>query len=208
MYDVNGVYALSMSDFLNSTLIENCSLPASINFDSSTTTADWNALICRSWYIENLVNKGSASFASIDANMQSIATSITNEMRKQGTGWGNQASPEEIFARGSAFRTTVCTQFDWKWLSFPLALLALATLLLCVVCSRMLFDRQNITAWKSSLLPLLSTRNRIGDTVVAEDMSKIEKDTDKIVVSLSHSERGWEFVPEDDKDTETVGVSE
>jgi hypothetical protein len=78
--------------------------------------------------------------------MQSIATSIASEMRKQGTHWGNRGIPQEIFAKGSVFQTTVCTQFDWKWLSFPLALLTLTTLLLSVVCSKMLFDRQKIPA--------------------------------------------------------------
>jgi len=128
--------------------------------------------------------------------MQSIATSITNEMRKQGTDWDNRFPPKQILVTGTVFRTTVCTQFDWKWLSFPLALIALTTLLLRVVCGKMLFDRQKIPAWKSSVLPLLFTGNRIGTTVIVGDMKEIKADTDKIVVSLLHSAKGWEFISE------------
>jgi hypothetical protein len=58
------------------------------------------------------------------------------------------------------------------------------------------------------LLPLLFTGNRIGDTVVTEDMNKINNGTDKIVVSLSHGEKEWEFVREDHKDTEIASVPE
>jgi hypothetical protein len=43
--------------------------------------------------------------------------------------------------------------------------------------------------------------NRIGTTVVAGDMKGIKADTDKIVVSLQHIGRGWEFFGEEDQDT-------
>jgi hypothetical protein len=65
----------------------------------------------------------------------------------------------------------------------------------------MLFDRQKVHTWKSSVLPLLFMGNRIGTTVVAGDMKGIKADTDKIVVSLQHIGRGWEFFGEEDQDT-------
>jgi hypothetical protein len=45
--------------------------------------------------------------------MQSIVTSITSEMRKQGTGWDNRHPPKQILVTGKVFRTTVCAEFDW-----------------------------------------------------------------------------------------------
>jgi hypothetical protein len=61
----------------------------------------------------------------------------------------------------------------------------------------MLFDGQNIPAWKSSLLLLFYTGNQIRVTVNIGDMEKIKADTNLIVVSLLHSRSGWEFVSEE-----------
>jgi hypothetical protein len=68
IYGVHGFYALCICDFRNSVLVGNRSVPLSTNFGSSTTAANWDALVCRLWYIKNLV-KGNASFESIDYNM-------------------------------------------------------------------------------------------------------------------------------------------
>jgi hypothetical protein len=66
--------------------------------------------------------------------------------------------------------------------------------------------QQNMPAWKYFVLPLLFTGNRIGTTVAARDMREIKTDTDKIVVSLSHSGRRWEFVSEEDQDIKAKAV--
>jgi hypothetical protein len=58
----------------------------------------------------------------------------------------------------------------------------------------MYFDTQMIPARKSSLLPLLLTGNQVGATTGAEDMKAVEANTENLVVSLAHLERGWEFV--------------
>jgi hypothetical protein len=70
----------------------------------------------------------------------------------------------------------------------------------------MRFDRHKTPAWKSSVLPLLFTGTRIGIIVAAREMREIKTDTDRIVVSLSHSGRGWEFVSEEDQDTKAKAV--
>ncbi|KAJ4383389.1 hypothetical protein N0V86_001436 [Didymella sp. IMI 355093] len=196
IYGVYGVWALSLVDFMSDVLPGNCIAPSRINFDGDETD-DYQSLDCEPWTLKGLANKGNASFQSIDANMQSVAMAVTSEMRKQGTDWDYAFDPREILAKGTVFRTTVCTQFDWKWLAFPLALILLTTLLLCIMCAKMRFDRQRVPAWKSSLLPLLFVGNQVGPTVDAGPLKQIEKDTNQIVVSLSHNERGWEFVGEE-----------
>jgi hypothetical protein len=92
VYGVDGIYAMSVGDFLIETLIGSCGAPspASASFEDTIwldSTTEWYTVPCQPWYIKNLINKGNASFESIDANMQAIATSITSEMRKQGTDW-------------------------------------------------------------------------------------------------------------------------
>jgi hypothetical protein len=147
-----------------------------------------------------LVNKGFGSFESIDRNMQSVATAVTSEMRKQGSDYSPQISPSPIFVRGTVLRTTTCTKFDWIWLSFPLALIVLTVLLLCIMCGKTLFDKRRVPAWKSSILPLLLAGHQLRTVAAAEDMDKIKSNTDPLVVSLTHNGRGWEFAIEDSDD--------
>ncbi|KAI4644106.1 uncharacterized protein J4E78_009690 [Alternaria triticimaculans] len=105
---------------------------------------------------------GNATFQSIDRNMESIAVTITNAMRTQGSGL-NMSLPYEpipIFAKGIVMQTT------------------------------------EIPAWKSSVLPLLLTGNQVGAVASAIDIDKTKANTNNLVVSLAHLERGWEFVVE------------
>lgn len=97
-------------------------------------------------------------------------------------------------------QTTVCTEFDWKWLGFPLALAFLKSLVLRISCGKMLFDTQKMPAWKSSVLPLLLAVTQIGATTGAEDMDKIKINTKNVVVSLAHFEKEWEIVVENCED--------
>lgn len=197
LYGARGPYIFSLGDFMLETLIGNCNSPSrGIKLNSP---GEYNVVRCEPWYLKALLNSGNATFESIDFNMQSVAMSISSEMRKQGVG-GITWRSKKIVAEGTVFRTTICTQFDWIWLAFPLALILLTTLLLFIMCGKTLSDRQGIPAWKSSLLPLLFTGNQIGITVNAGDMDGIVADTDKIVVSLSHNGRGWEFVSQSPDD--------
>jgi hypothetical protein len=198
-YGVSGYYALSMVSFMTETLFGNCTTPSRINFDGDSD--DYNSVICEPWYLKSLVNKGNASFKSIDLNMESMATAVTSEMRKQGKDYSSpRGTQKQIYTKGTVIQTTVCTQFDWKWLSFPLALATLTSLVLCISCGKMFFDTQNIPAWKSSVLPLLLTGNQIAATTGAEDMDKIKANTRNVFVSLAQFEKGWEFVVENCED--------
>jgi hypothetical protein len=198
-YGLSGFYALSLVTFMEEALFGNCTTPSRINFNGDAD--DYNSLLCSSWYLKGLANRGNASFQSIDLNMQSIATAITSEMRKQGTDYFKREHPEQIYATGTATHIAVCTEFDWKWLSFPLTLVTLTSLVLCISCGKMFFDGQKIPAWKSSVLPLLLTGSQIGATTGAGDMDNIKANTNNVVVSLAHFEKGWEFVVENCEDT-------
>lgn len=200
IYGIYGVWALSLIDFMSEVFPGYCLAPGILNFSGAED--DYASLDCSPWNIKGLVNKGNASFQSTEANMQSIAMAVTSEMRKQGTDWDNAFSPKQVPVKGTAFRTTVCTRFDWEWLAFQLALIILSTVLLCIMCAKMLFDRQQIPAWKSSLLPLLFMGNQVGSTVDAIALKQIERDTDKLAVSLSHNGKGWEFVRDRDLEDE------
>jgi hypothetical protein len=93
------------------TLFGNCILSGGSN-DFPGCEKDYDSLVCELPYIKGLVNKGNASFQSIDYNMQSIATAITSEMRKQGTDYSKRNDPEPIYTKGTVMQTTVCTEFD------------------------------------------------------------------------------------------------
>jgi hypothetical protein len=194
-YQVDGAYASSFIDFMSTTLFGEGIAPARVNFNGDID--DYNTLMCTPWYLKGLVNRGNASFQTIDHNMESVAVAITSEMRKQGTGWNMSLTDTiPIYAKGTVMQTTVCMKFKWMWLSFPLALIALTTLLLGVSCGKMYSDTRKIPAWKSSVLPLLLTGNQIGAMSGAGNMEEIEANTDNIDVRLARLERGWEFVVE------------
>ncbi|KAI4685087.1 hypothetical protein J4E81_008899 [Alternaria sp. BMP 2799] len=195
-YMIDGAYARSFTDFMTETLFGNCTAPPRINFNGDSD--DWNTLSCDPWYLKGLANMGNATFQSIDRNVESIAVTITNAMRTQGTGL-NMSLPNEtipIYAKGTVIQTTVCIKFNWVWLIFPISLTVLSVVLICTSCGKMYFDTQEIPAWKSSVLPLLLTGNQVGVVASAEDMDKIKANTNNLVVSLAHLERGWEFVVE------------
>jgi hypothetical protein len=197
-YGVEGSYASSLIDYMGETLLGNCTTLDGIDFPGREK--DYDNLVCEPWYIRGLVNKGNASFQSIDHNMQSIATAITSEMRKQGTDYSKRNDPEPIYTKGTVMQTTVCTEFDWKWLGFPLTLALLTSFMLCISCGKMFFDAQKMPGWKSSVLPLLLTGTQIGAIAGAGDMDNIKANTKNVVVSLAYFEKGWEFVVEDCED--------
>jgi hypothetical protein len=195
-YGITGFHAMNLGDFMVDAMMGNCSTPsATTSFNGEPN--DYKALICSSWQIKALVNKGLGSFESMDRSMESVANAVTIEMLKQGSDYNFRTNPPPVFATGMAVRTATCTEFDWVWLSFPLALIGLTFLLLCIMCGKTLFDNRRVPAWKSSILPLLLAGRRLGAVAAAEDMDKMKPNTDPLVVSLMHAGIGWEFAIED-----------
>lgn len=104
------------------------------------------------WHLEALYNEGAATFNSISEAFANLTISITNQMRNSGlNSWGNVSS----VALGVASKSTVCTNFDWVWMSLPIALIASTTLLLASVLLKSWKDRGIRPIWKSSMYPLL-----------------------------------------------------
>jgi hypothetical protein len=192
IYGLSFSHVTRLAEFMSDIISGQCNATGKLFSGPVLDTGGWNHPRCDNWAIQSLFNQGNASFDSINANMQAIAMAITADMRKKpGSMNGTQA-----FVEGTVWRTTVCTQFDWIWLSFPLALISLTTILLLIMCGKDSLDKQRIPAWKSSLLPLLFTGNELRINVAAGDMNTIIADTSKAVVSLLNSGRGWEFVVE------------
>ncbi|XP_014561054.1 hypothetical protein COCVIDRAFT_12162 [Bipolaris victoriae FI3] len=199
IYGTDGIYAMSLGTFMKSLMNGNCTTIPEL--DAEFYKNDYKTLKCDPWQLETLVNNGLASFDAIDRNMQSVATAVTSEMRRKGSYYHPQSySAPPTFATGTVLRTTSCTKFDWVWLSFPLALIILTILLLCITCGKMLFDKSRVPVWKSSILPLLLAGHRLRDVAAAKDMDDMKANTEPLVVSLVQDERGWGFAIEDFKD--------
>ncbi|KAF3035961.1 hypothetical protein E8E12_006950 [Didymella heteroderae] len=189
-YEFSGAYIRGVQNYLSKTLTGSCEMPGTQSFTIGADPRTWRAVDCGedTWWLRSLYNNGNATFKTIDANMEAIAVAMSNELRRTGSAWDGTAS----FVQGNVSRATVCTHFDWKWLSFPLALLVLTTLMLVIVSVKTLFDKQQTPIWKSSALPLLFTGNGIG-MMGAQD--KVDREADGTVVSLKKREDGgWEFV--------------
>jgi hypothetical protein len=185
-YYITGDYFRPFSNFLASSLNGGCTRQA------VGERFEWTSAICDDWPMKSFTNKGNATFATIDANMEAIAVAITNELRRQGSGWdGNPA-----YVQGTVMRETVCMQCDWKWLAFPWALLLLATLSLLIAAIETSADKNEIPIWKSSSLPLLFTGDGIGTMGAPRSIDGVEKKADVAVVRLNRGSDGWEFTCE------------
>lgn len=188
-YQFPGAYIRAIQEFLSGVLTGGCSMPPTSYFTYGSDPRAWTTVTCdNAWWLKSLYNNGNATFNTIDANMEAVVVAMTNELRRTGSAWNGTP----LHVQGDVSRATVCTRFDWKWLSFPLALLVLTTIMLVIVGVKTLFDKQQTPIWKSSALPMLFTGNGIG-TKGAQD--RVEREADGIVVSLERrADGGWEFV--------------
>lgn len=191
-YEFPGTYIRGIAEYLSKTLTGGCQMPSTQAFTVSSEPRTWRTVDCQdAWWLRSLYHDGNATFATINANMEAVTVAMTNELRRTGSAW--DGTP--LYVQGDVSRATVCTRFDWKWLSFPLALLVLTTLMLVIVAVKTLLDKQQTPIWKSSALPLLFTGNGIGMTGAQE---RVEREADGTVVSLKQrADGGWEFVSQD-----------
>lgn len=192
-FEIPGTYIRGIQEFLSKSLSGGCTMPSTQSFTISSEPRTWRTVDCGdAWWLRSLYNNGNATFKTIDANMEAVAVAMTNELRRTGSAW--DGTP--LYVQGNVSRATVCTRFDWKWLSFPLALLVLTTLMLVIVGVKTLFDKQQTPIWKSSALPLLFTGTGIG---MRGAQDRVEREADGTVVSLKKREDGgWEFVSQGD----------
>ena len=191
-YNIDGIFLRALSVFLSESLTGGCIMPLTSYYQRGSGPRDWTTVECDGWWLKSLHNRGNATFETINANMEAVAVAVTNEMRRQGTGWdGNPA-----YAKGFVSRATVCTQFDWVWLGFPVALLLLTMLMLGIVGVKTLLDRHQTPIWKSSALPLLFTGNGVGVLGALDSIRGVEKEAGGAVVTLAREGEAWEFVGE------------
>jgi hypothetical protein len=83
--------------------------------------------------------------------MDDVAVAITDAAR-------TQPYPTLRYVPGTVWETTVCNEFNWLWLCFPAALIALAALALASITSATVPHDGEPPVWKSSILPLLDGR--------------------------------------------------
>jgi hypothetical protein len=167
-------------------------MPTTNGFNSNSEAPERANVVCRDWWLKSLFNNGNATFGTIDANMEAIAVAITNVMRRQGIDWDGKPA----FVKGIVTRAAVCTQFDWPWLAFPVALLLLAAAMVITVGIKTLLDKQEVPVWKATSLPLLFTGNGTGTLGAPKDINGIERGASQTVVRLAREDEGWEFVSE------------
>lgn len=104
------------------------------------------------WWLDSLFNRGFATFESVDSLLQNVSLAASNQMRAHGTN-ADWTAPE--FASGTMWNSTVCTQVEWAWMGFPLALELMTLALLVTVIVMSLRDHGKRPIWKSSTLPLV-----------------------------------------------------
>ena len=141
---------------------------------------------------------GNNTLSSINSTMASIANSLTLVMRStapQGDTYYNAP------AIGIAYRTEVCVQVLWEWLSLPVFLAIMAVLFfiftLVAARGRRRGSSEKRNDWKTSIVALLfhgldgRARERLG---VLNYSSEMEKSAERLVVQLQCGSEGWQFV--------------
>jgi len=170
LYKLHGLYARSLTYFMRETVF--------IGKCGGTTTAP-DFLHCYSaFWLDPFWAGGSANSSSVSSIMDNFATLVTNNMRETGTSLYSYSNGTEMRSNvlGAVNSVTVCTQFDWKWLILPAALLLLSTLLLLfmIVANYRGGDQP---VWKASSLPLVFYGGLSGSVSGTEtqDMDQLEE---------------------------------
>lgn len=112
----------------------------------------WITCPNEAWWLDSLFNRGFATFESVDSLLQNVSLAVSNQMRVHGTN-ADWTAPE--FASGTMWNSTVCTQVEWAWMGFPVALELMTLVLLVTVIAMSLRDHGKRPIWKSSTLPLV-----------------------------------------------------
>jgi hypothetical protein len=143
------------------------------------------------WWLSSLYNKGNATFDTVAATMSDVATALTDSMRLASL--ANDGLNSDNTVNGTVWQVTVCTEFDWRWLMFPMALIALSIASLVLMIVSTAFANDYIPVWKSSILPFLYLGNSKMQTMSLEEMEKAAKQ-DKVALRRNDT-GGWQFIP-------------
>ena len=102
------------------------------------------------WWLGGLYNDGEATFDTIAARWDDVAVALTDSWRIATL--NDYGLAVKITVNGTVWETTICTQFNWPWLSFPAALVVLSVISLVLT---IIPGTNQPPAWKSSILPFL-----------------------------------------------------
>ncbi|MCJ1439219.1 hypothetical protein MMC27_008610 [Xylographa pallens] len=199
MYAFFGTDAIET--FMNS-LLQSDNFVAGYLDEYSKTSDTWCML-------DFLYQGGNATLSSINSTMASIANSLTLTMRSIVLGpqdynasYNKKASYLEYApAIGIAYRTEVCVQVQWEWLSLPVILATMTVLFFIFTLLAPRGQRRggHVTRndWKSSMVALLfhglegRARERLGALNYSSEM---EESAERMVVQLQCGNEGWRFV--------------
>jgi hypothetical protein len=129
-----------------------------------------NSFSANKWWLSGLYNNGNATFATISATMDDVATALTDSMRLASV--ADDGLNENNTVNGTVWKADVCTEFSWRWLLFPLALIAFSVVSLVLMILSTAFSEDQIPVWKSSILPFLYLGNRKMHTMSLEEMER------------------------------------
>lgn len=139
------------------------------------------------FWLEPLLNNGSATFANINETVYNGSTTLTNHMRSFGA--GVYVGDEVPVAQGDVQVVTTCIKFEWKWLIFPIVL---AAVVLGLLGWSIVVDQMDSTkpVWKNSLLPLLlyGMRSEAERELQMEELDTLEEVAKKTIVILKYSD--------------------
>ncbi|KAL2208211.1 hypothetical protein CC79DRAFT_817253 [Sarocladium strictum] len=155
VYSVRGDYSLALRHTLKGILNGTC---AGDSVHPDLTIVEGKPHCGDTWWLGPFYHNGRPDVESISRRIESLATAITNEFRRNGPvkgrlGYGNLSLPRE--APGQQFESTICTTFDWPWLLAPAVLTVITALLLAWVLVQNKFRETRQPVWKGSILPFL-----------------------------------------------------
>jgi hypothetical protein len=146
------------------------------------------------WWLSGLYNDGNATFATISDIMRDVATALTDSMRLASIADGLN---ENNTINGTVWQASVCTKLDWRWLLFPIALIALTIVSLVLMILSTASSKGQIPVWKSSILPFLYMGKSEIRTMSLEEMKQAAK---KDEAALQRNETGgWQLIPGDER---------
>jgi hypothetical protein len=149
-------------------------------FDGQNLTKDYG--IKGSIHLLVLFEEGKITHDSIDKRMESLATSMTSNIRNNGalssrgstyTTQTHAASPDMLSqpAKGKMWVTTTCVYIRWRWIASPAIMIGLTGVFLLLVA---LENRgiKNDRLWKSSFLAALFCEVEVPKTPLGKQEMK------------------------------------
>lgn len=139
------------------------------------------------WWLQNLFNSGNASFGTISSVVENLAVSLTDSARAQPY-VGVSSVP------GTIWSSTLCTEFNWPWIWFPVILVALTVYSLTSITLRTAIDQDDPPVWKSSTLPIIFGQEAgMDSTPYGKSMDELSAAAKEHGLILIEHEGHWRF---------------